>query len=92
MKKKNWKIKLGIILMIICIPFFLLIPIIPFLELDNKTKLTVSTVLLIIGELLFWSGGLLVGKELFTKYKSYFNPKNWFKKKEEPNKTDPSIK
>lgn len=78
--------------MIICIPFFLLIPVIPFLELDNKTKLTVSTVLLIIGELLFWSGGLLVGKELFTKYKSYFNPKNWFKKKEEPNKTDPSIK
>lgn len=78
--------------MIICIPFFLLIPVIPFLELDNKTKLTVSTVLLIIGELLFWSGGLLVGKELFTKYKSYFNPKNWFKKKEESNKTDPSIK
>lgn len=86
MKKKNWKIKLGIILMIICIPFFLLIPVIPFLELDNKTKLTVSTVLLIIGELLFWSGGLLVGKELFTKYKSYFNPKNWFNKKKDSNK------
>lgn len=78
--------------MIICIPFFLLIPVIPFLEVDNKTKITVSTVLLVIGEVLFWSGGLLVGKELFTKYKSYFNPKNWFKKKEEPNKTDPSIK
>lgn len=36
---------------------------------------------MVIGELLFWSGGLLLGKEIFTKYKSYFNPMNWFKKK-----------
>jgi hypothetical protein len=28
----------------------------------------------------FWAGGLLVGKELFTKYKNRLNPKNWFKK------------
>jgi len=83
MKQKNWKIKLGIILMIVCIPFFLAIPLTPLLDVDNKTKITISTVLLVIGEILFWSGGLLVGKELFTKYKSYFNPKNWFKKKEE---------
>jgi len=83
MNKKNWKIKLGIILMVVCIPFFLAIPLTPLLDIDNKTKITISTVLLVIGEILFWAGGLLVGKELFTKYKSYFNPKNWFKKKEE---------
>jgi len=47
---------------------------------DAKTKITISTISLIIGEVLFWGGGLLVGKELFVKYKSYFNPKNWFKK------------
>ena len=69
--------------MVVCIPFFLAIPLTPLLEVDNKTKITISTVLLVIGEILFWAGGLLVGKELFTKYKSYFNPKNWFKKKEE---------
>jgi hypothetical protein len=32
-------------------------------------------------EIIFWSGGLLVGKELFTKYKKQLNPKNWFKTK-----------
>lgn len=69
--------------MLVCIPFFLAIPLTPLLDVDNKTKITISTVLLVIGEILFWAGGLLVGKELFTKYKSYFNPKNWFKKKEE---------
>ncbi|RKD96871.1 transporter suffix domain-containing protein [Marinifilum flexuosum] len=81
--KKNWQIKLGIFLMILCIPFFLIIPVFPFMELEAKTKITLSTVSLIIGEVLFWSGGILVGKELLKKYKSYFNPKNWFKKKQE---------
>lgn len=80
-ENNNWKLKLGTVLMLICIPFFLAIPLIPFLDFTNQQKITISTVLLIIGEVLFWSGGLLVGKELLTKYKSYFNPKNWFKKK-----------
>ncbi|NOU58526.1 transporter suffix domain-containing protein [Marinifilum caeruleilacunae] len=89
MKKKNWQIKLGIILMIACIPFFLILPVIPFLELEAKTKITLSTISLVIGEVLFWGGGILVGKELFVKYKSYFNPKNWFRKKDQDTTTKP---
>ena len=76
--RKNWQLRLGVILILACIPFFLLIPVFPFLDLENKAKITLSTVALVTGEVLFWSGGLLVGKELFTKYKSYLNPKNWF--------------
>ena len=83
MKKKNWKIRVGIFLIVFCIPFFLFIPIIPFLEMEAKSKITLSTISLIAGEVLFWSGGILVGKELFMKYKSYFNPKNWFKKEDQ---------
>ena len=78
MKKQNWKIKLGIGLMIISVPLFLAIPVIPFLDMENATKVKLTTAILIAAEIIFWSGGLLVGKELFTKYKSYFNPKNWF--------------
>ena len=78
MKKQNWKIRLGVGLMIVSIPFFLIIPVIPFLDMENSSKVTWSIVSLVIGEILFWAGGLLLGKELFTKYKSYFNPKNWF--------------
>ena len=80
MKKKNRIIRIGIFLIIFCIPFFLFIVIIQFLEMEAITKITLSTISLIIGEILFWLGGILVGKELFRKYKSYFNPKNWFKK------------
>ena len=85
MAKKNWKLKLGIFLMVLSAPVFLSLLIVPFLNVDNKSKISISTIIIIIGEITFWSGGLLVGKELFSKYKSYFNPKNWFKKKFEEN-------
>jgi len=55
--------------------------VIPLLDLPTKTKIIASTTSFILMEVVFWSGGLLVGKELFTKYKNQLNPKNWFKKK-----------
>jgi hypothetical protein len=83
MKKFKWSTKLGIILMVVSVPVFLFIPIIPFLNVDNIEKVKITTITFIVAEILFWSGGVLVGKELFSKYKSYFNPLNWFKKKQE---------
>ncbi len=77
---KNFQIKLGIFLMIFSGAFFAATFIIPLLDLPTKTKLIASTISLVLMEIVFWSGGLLVGKELFTKYKNQMNPKNWFKK------------
>lgn len=80
-KGKNWQIKLGIFLMIFSGVFFATTFIIPLFDLPTKTKVIASTISLIVMEVVFWSGGLLVGKELFTKYKKQLNPRNWFKKK-----------
>ncbi|HSM49005.1 MAG TPA: transporter suffix domain-containing protein [Draconibacterium sp.] len=77
---KNWQIKLGIFLMIFSGVFFAATFIIPLFDLPTKTKVIASTVSFILMEIVFWSGGLLVGKELFTKYKNHMNPKNWFQK------------
>jgi hypothetical protein len=60
--------------------FFAATFIIPLFDLPTKTKVIASATSLILMEVIFWSGGLLVGKELFTKYKNQMNPKNWFKK------------
>jgi hypothetical protein len=60
--------------------FFAATFIIPLFDLPTKTKVIASTVSFILMEIVFWSGGLLVGKELFTKYKNQMNPKNWFQK------------
>ena len=81
MKKKNWQIKLGIFLMVFSGVLFAATFVIPMLDLPAKTKIIASTASLIAMEIVFWSGGLLVGKELFTRYKKQINPKNWFKKK-----------
>ncbi len=81
MDKKNWQIKLGIFLMLFSGVFFAATFIIPLFDLPTKTKVIASTTSFILMEVVFWGGGLLVGKELFRKYKSKLNPKNWFKKK-----------
>jgi hypothetical protein len=89
MKKKNGQIKLGIFLMIFSGVFFGATFIIPLFDLPTKTKIIASTTSLIIMEVVFWAGGLLAGKELFTKYKQKLNPVNWFRKKE--NITDKQV-
>ena len=80
-KAKNWQIKLGIFLMIFSGVFFAATFIIPLLDLPTKTKVIASTTSLVLMEVVFWSGGILVGKELFTKYKKQLDPRTWFKKK-----------
>ena len=65
-KGKNWKIKLGIFLMIFSGVFFAATFVIPLFNLPTKTKVIASTTSLVLMEVVFWSGGLLVGKELFT--------------------------
>lgn len=88
-RKYNWRLRLGIVIMAVSVLLFLSLPVIPFLAIESKTKITISTIVFITAEVTFYGGGFLVGKELFGKYKSYLNPKNWFKKKEaDPEEVD----
>jgi len=83
----NKRIKLGIFLMAFSGVFFATTFVIPFLKLPSQIKVIASTTSLVLMEIVFWLGGLLVGKELFTKYKKQLNPRNWFSKKEENKNT-----
>nr|WP_321486548.1 transporter suffix domain-containing protein [uncultured Draconibacterium sp.] len=82
MSRKNSQIKIGIFLMIFSGVFFAATLIIPFFDLPAKNKVAASTISFILMEVVFWAGGLLVGKELFSKYKKQLTPVNWFKKKQ----------
>jgi len=86
-KGKNWQIKLGIFLMLFSGVFFAATLVIPLFDLPTRTKVIASTTSFVLMEVVFWAGGLLVGKELFTKYKQKLDPRNWFKKK---NRTVPA--
>jgi hypothetical protein len=85
---KNFQIKLGIILILLSGVAFAVMLIIPFLDFENKTKVMGTSFSFIAMEGLFWIGGILVGKELFKKYKSYLNPVNWFKKKQKSDENE----
>ena len=87
--KRNRYFKWGIVLLIICVPAFLAIPVIPFLHIGNGAKVTISAILFVIGEATFWAGALLLGKELLSKYTSRFNPKNWFKRNSDTKENKP---
>lgn len=78
---KHFKIKLGIFMMVFSGVFFALIFIIPMLDLPATTKVVAASASFITMQVVFWVGGLLVGKELFDKYKNQLNPLKWFKKK-----------
>jgi len=79
--QKNRKFKTGIFLIVVSTLFFCSLAGIPFLNIDSKTKIAISTAAVILGEVTFWAGGFLLGKELVSRYKAYLNPMNWFKKK-----------
>lgn len=87
----NWKIKFGISLILLSGVFFGLMLTFPFINIEKNLKIVLSTTSLIAMEVSFWIGGILVGKELFTKYKSYLNPKSWFVKNPEQTDTDSQV-
>lgn len=72
--------KIGIILITVSTLLFASLLVIPFLNISTEIKVTATTIVVIVSEITFWTGGLLVGKEVITKYKKYFNPLNWFRK------------
>ncbi len=76
----NFRIKLGVFLMVFSGVFFAFVFIIPLLELNTRAKVVGATASYIMMQVVFWVGGLLAGKEIFTRYKNKLNPMNWFKK------------
>ena len=79
--------KIGLLLIISSVTIWVLSPIlIPFLPLTNGVKAISITVSLITGEVIFWIGALMVGKEAASKIRKSFNPKNWRKKSDEKEK------
>ena len=80
MNKNKWKIKAGIAIFIFSLSMTPLLILTTMLHLEAKTKVAITTSLIIIGNVTFYGGGFLVGKELFTKYKAYLNPLNWLKR------------
>jgi hypothetical protein len=75
--------KTGIILIILSFVLYGGLLIVPFTPYPLGTKAAISSILIVSGEISFWVGGFILGKELVMKYRRHLNPLRWFKKKKE---------
>jgi len=90
MDKKKLKFRLGIILISVSVAFFLIIFAIPFIPMNLKVKVALTTTLVVVGEVSFWVGTLLIGKEVYKKFMANLKSGEWLEKKKE--KTDDRLK
>jgi len=65
----------GYIILTISVLVWLAIPIVPFLSLSVGAKTGITTGLIVVGEITFYLGILLIGKEFWAKLKEKFRIK-----------------
>lgn len=82
MTRKTLKFRLGIGLISFSVVVFLTLFAIPFLSVSVEMKLALTPVLLIAGEVMFWGGVLLIGKDVYLKFKEKLQPGSWPGKKD----------
>jgi hypothetical protein len=82
-KLKNEKLVTAIAISLILLSglFFGMIFVIPFFPMSLTTKGVLVTVSIICGEVAWWAGVAIAGKQVITKYRHYLNPRNWFRRK-----------
>jgi hypothetical protein len=80
MNIKKWKFTLGIVLISISVLIFLTIFALPFVTIDAKIKIAITTILIVAGEVMFWIGILLIGKDVYLKFKSSLGYDEWWDK------------
>ena len=72
--------KLGLVLIITSCLLWAAVFVVPFLPFTISHKTIIITSLVIISEVVFWLGILLVGKDIAHRYRSQLNPLNWWRK------------
>ncbi|MBD2625826.1 transporter suffix domain-containing protein [Anabaena variabilis FACHB-164] len=66
--------KLGLILIIVSfLPWLTIAVIVPFLPISVAQKALLVPALLVLAEVIFWLGVLLVGKEVAQRYRRYLS-------------------
>lgn len=95
MEKQNWKKdeesqgkknsnllrKIGIILVVASFMLYGGILLLPFTSFPVKTRIAIGSALAVTGEVSFWIGGFILGKELVARYRKCLNPFHWLKKR-----------
>lgn len=79
-EKQKSKLPNTIALILVVLSFVLygLIAVVPFLPISLSRKAIIVPLLVGSGEITWWIGIAIVGKQVVTKYRKYLNPCTWF--------------
>jgi short-subunit dehydrogenase len=69
--------KISLVLVILSFLLYGLAILVPFMSLSLAYKTTLVPAFIIVGEIVWWIGIAIVGKQVVTKYRKYLNPCNW---------------
>ncbi|MGG0821420.1 SDR family NAD(P)-dependent oxidoreductase [Paenibacillus turicensis] len=69
--------KIALVLVILSFVLYGLAILVPFMSLSLAYKTTLVPAFIIVGEIVWWIGIAIVGKQVVTKYRKYLNPCNW---------------
>jgi hypothetical protein len=72
--------KIGAILIIVSCLLWVAILFVPILPFSLAEKALIVTSSIVMSEVIFWLGILLVGKELAHRYRRQLNPMYWWQK------------
>lgn len=76
-ENKSLTFKAGLVLIALAVLCWVFMLIIPFLAFSTKIKAALVTFALIVGEVFFWIGAVLAGKDTVKKYLNILSPRNW---------------
>jgi hypothetical protein len=72
---------LVIVLLVVPCALYAAIPVVPFLPLTTAQKIGLSSGLVVVAEVIFWVAALFVGREAISRYRRFFDPRAWFRKR-----------
>jgi hypothetical protein len=71
---------IGILLLILSFVLYPGILVISGLSISAETKVKLTALTVITAELCFWTGGLILGRELVRKYRDHLDPRKWLRR------------
>ncbi len=71
---------LVVVLLVAPSVLYAAVPVVAFLPLTIVQKIGISSGLVIAAEVVFWVAALFVGGAVISRYRSYFDPRTWFRR------------
>ena len=72
---------LGIVLLVAAVLFWAAAPAVLLIPLSAVQKVWTGSAFLVLGEVAFWAAAVVLGREVFRRYRSFLDPRGWFGQK-----------